>query len=215
MEVGPSGSQVAIPIYLGYRVITDDSMPTATTITTAGVYTLSITTAASVGDKITINGTEYTFVANDSTATGNVIKVGTDGTAAQQATNIAALTVTGFTLAVSNSTKVITFTNSSSTVPSVIPAINVTKAPSTGTLVATIVETTSKVKTIIYTTYLFARVVIGRGEGTPVSFVPVETDRNSLGSKDVLIHRRAFVMHPYGIKWAGSPELETPSDNEL
>ena len=53
-------------------------MPTATTITTAGVYTLSITTAASVGDKITINGTEYTFVANDSTATGNVIKVGAD-----------------------------------------------------------------------------------------------------------------------------------------
>ena len=77
------------------------------------------------------------------TATGNVIKVGTDGTAAQQATNIAALTVTGFTLAVSNSTKVITFTNSSSTVPSVIPAINVTKAPSTGTLVATIAETRS------------------------------------------------------------------------
>ena len=113
-------------------------MPTAITITTAGVYTLSITTAASVGDKITINGTEYTFVANDSTATGNVIKVGADGTAAQQATNIAALTVTGFTLAVSNSTKVITFTNSSSTVPSVIPAINVTKALSTGTLVAKI-----------------------------------------------------------------------------
>ena len=81
MEVGLSVSQVAIPTYLGYRVITDDSMPTATTITTAGVHTLSITTAASVGDKITINGTEYTFVANDSTATGNVIKVGADGTA--------------------------------------------------------------------------------------------------------------------------------------
>jgi hypothetical protein len=46
MEVGPSGSQIAIPTYLGYRVITDDSMPTATTITTVGVYTLSITTAA-------------------------------------------------------------------------------------------------------------------------------------------------------------------------
>ena len=42
-----------------------------------------------------------------------------------------------------NSTKVITFTNSSSTVPSVIPAINVTKAPSTGMLVATIAENRS------------------------------------------------------------------------
>ena len=62
---------------------------------------------------------------------------------------------------------------------------------------------------------MFARGVIGRGEGTPVSFVPVETDRDSLGSKDVLIHRRAFVMHPYGIKWKGSPTAETPSDAEL
>lgn len=67
----------------------------------------------------------------------------------------------------------------------------------------------------VFTTYLFARGVIGRGEGTPVSMVPVETDRDSLGSKDILIHRRAFVMHPYGIKWAGTSALETPSDEEL
>ncbi len=67
----------------------------------------------------------------------------------------------------------------------------------------------------VYTTYLFARGVIGRGEGTPVSMVPVETDRDSLGSKDILIHRRVFVMHPFGIKWKGTPELETPSEEEL
>lgn len=102
METGPSGSQIAIPTYLGYRVVVDDSMP----VDTSGA-------------------------------------------------------------------------------------------------------------TPIYTTYLFAKGVIGRGEGTPVSFVPVETDRDSLGSKDVLIHRRAFVMHPYGIKWIGNPTLETPDDTEL
>lgn len=67
----------------------------------------------------------------------------------------------------------------------------------------------------VYTSYLFARGVIGRGEGLPVSMVPVETDRDSLGSKDVLIHRRAFVMHPMGIKWIGNTELETPNDTEL
>lgn len=215
MEVGPSGSQIAIPTYLGYRVVVDDSMPTATTISTAGVYTLTISTAATAGDKISINGTEYTFVANDSTATGNVIKVGADGTAAQQAANIAALTVSGFTLANTAGQATVTFTNSSSTVASTMPAISVTKVATTGTLVAAIANTTPEVKSVVYTTYLFARGVIGRGEGTPVSFVPVETDRNSLGSKDVLIHRRAFVMHPYGIKWAGSSALETPSDDEL
>lgn len=67
----------------------------------------------------------------------------------------------------------------------------------------------------VYTTYLFARGVIGRGEGTPVSFVPTETDRDSLAGEDFLVNRRAFVLHPYGIKWKGSPAKKTPSNDEL
>lgn len=67
----------------------------------------------------------------------------------------------------------------------------------------------------VYTTYLFARGVIGRGEGTPVSIVPTETDRDSLAGEDYLINRRAFVLHPFGIKWKGNPEGVTPSNEEL
>jgi hypothetical protein len=69
----------------------------------------------------------------------------------------------------------------------------------------------------VYTTYLFARGVIGRGEGTPVSMVSTETDRDSLnsGGVDYLINRRAFVLHPYGIRWVGTPAEETPSNEEL
>lgn len=67
----------------------------------------------------------------------------------------------------------------------------------------------------VYTTYLFARGVIGRGEGTPVDFVSTETDRDSLAGEDYLIHRRAFVMHPMGIKWVGNPAGVTPSNAEL
>lgn len=67
----------------------------------------------------------------------------------------------------------------------------------------------------VYTTYLFARGVIGRGEGTPVSLTPTETDRDSLAGVDYLINRRAFVMHPMGIKWIGDPEGVTPTNAEL
>lgn len=67
----------------------------------------------------------------------------------------------------------------------------------------------------VYTTYLFARGSVGRGEGTPVSLTSTETDRDSLGSEDYLINRRAFVLHPMGIRWIGTSAKETPSNEEL
>ena len=67
----------------------------------------------------------------------------------------------------------------------------------------------------VYTTYLFAKGSIGRGEGTPVSLTPTETDRDSLAGEDILINRRALVLHPFGIKWIGNPEGVTPSNAEL
>lgn len=67
----------------------------------------------------------------------------------------------------------------------------------------------------VYTTYLFAKGAIGRGEGTPVSMVPTETDRDSLAGEDYLINRRAFVLHPFGMKWKGNPSGSTPSNEEL
>lgn len=67
-----------------------------------------------------------------------------------------------------------------------------------------------------YTTYLFAQGAIGRGEGTPATLTPVETDRDSLASTDILINRRAFVLHPQGMKWqATSIAGATPSNAEL
>jgi hypothetical protein len=67
----------------------------------------------------------------------------------------------------------------------------------------------------VYSTYLVARGVIGRGEGTPVDFTPVETDRDSLLGEDILIHRRAFVLHPLGVAWIGTAADTTPSNAEL
>ena len=65
-------------------------------------------------------------------------------------------------------------------------------------------------QTPIYTTYLFARGAIGRGEGTPVSLTPTETDRDSLAGEDFIIHRRALVLHAMGVKWKGTPAGHSP-----
>ena len=68
----------------------------------------------------------------------------------------------------------------------------------------------------VYSTYLFANGVIGRGEGVPTSLTPVETDRDSLASDDILINRRAMVLHPYGVAWQ-NPTLSTatPTNADL
>ena len=57
----------------------------------------------------------------------------------------------------------------------------------------------------VYTTYLFGDGAIGYQEVTPP--VAVETDRDSLQGDDILINRRHFILHPRGIKWAGTAGL--------
>ncbi len=65
-----------------------------------------------------------------------------------------------------------------------------------------------------YTSYLFGQGAIGRGEGSPD--VPVETDRDSLASDDILIHRRHFILHPRGIAFTDSSIAgASPTNAEL
>lgn len=62
----------------------------------------------------------------------------------------------------------------------------------------------------IYTTYLFGAGAIGfQDVGAPVG---VETDRDSLAGTDILINRRHFVLHPRGVKWAGSAGIAPAND---
>lgn len=64
----------------------------------------------------------------------------------------------------------------------------------------------------VFTTYLVGSGAIARGEGVPTSLTPVETDRNSLGSEDYLITRRAFVLHPMGVAWKEPSEYTNAAD---
>lgn len=64
----------------------------------------------------------------------------------------------------------------------------------------------------VYTTYLFGAGAIGYADGWPEE--SVETDRDKLAGDDILINRKAFVLHPRGVKWKGTPTGVSPSNTE-
>lgn len=65
----------------------------------------------------------------------------------------------------------------------------------------------------VYTTYLFGAGAIGYGEGNPKE--PVEMDRDILLGEEYLVNRRHFIMHPMGVRWAGTPAGTSPTNTEL
>lgn len=71
----------------------------------------------------------------------------------------------------------------------------------------------------IYTTYLFGNGAIALGNGNPVGHVATEVDRDKQtgGGIDYLINRKAFILHPRGIKYTGAvrEKVETPLRTEL
>lgn len=78
-----------------------------------------------------------------------------------------------------------------------------------------IVDDTCPVNDGVYTSYLFAQGAVSLGTGTPNALTLTETDRDSLASNDILINRKALVVHANGTKWVGTPAGATPSDTEL
>ena len=62
--------------------------------------------------------------------------------------------------------------------------------------------------------YFFGQGAIAFNEDTDGLEI-TETDRDTLKGEDVLISRRAFIMHPRGLQWVGTPVGTTPSNAEL
>ena len=194
-----SDSKVQIPTYLGYRVIVNDNLPYVTPGKAA--YTITIGGTYAEDDTVTADSVTYTVKATDTTNTkiAQGLKAALDADATfggKFATTINGEVIT-----------VVQKTAGTGSQPSV------SKSSTSGTVAAaTITDGTGNG---MYTSYLFAAGVIGRGEGTPTSLTPVETDRDSLKSTDYLIHRRALVLHPQGMAWTGTPTGATPSNSEL
>jgi hypothetical protein len=65
----------------------------------------------------------------------------------------------------------------------------------------------------VYTSYLFGAGAIGYEEGGVLN--PTETDRDILKGDNYITTRRAFILHPRGIKWQGAAAGASPTNTEL
>ena len=206
------GIQRSLPLaqWNGRTVLVDDGMPTEDVVSTSPVYSTTISTAATAGDKIKINGTEYTFVANDADDTGNKIKVGASGTAAQQATNIAAkVTIEDYTITASSGK--VTFTAASGKNPDQ-PVVTAIPAES-GTLAVTSATETAAVFVTNYTTYAL-------GEGAIIlddigDSVPYEMSRDpkTNGGQDTLYVRDRYICGVDGISFDKPASITASASN--
>ena len=207
---------IDIPTYQGMLLLVDDGMPRETAVATQGVYTLKVDTAFTAGAKINLLGVEYEFVANSASDTGAKIKVGADGTAAQQATNIKnkldAATegeATNFTYTVSSDTVTLTAVNTK-----VVAVPSYSKVSGTGA--ATVATTTAAVYVSKYTSYIL-------GAGFILSApAPVERpnysdyDPETDGGIEKLYTKERLIYHPNGFSLSvGNIAKESPTDAEL
>lgn len=74
------------------------------------------------------------------------------------------------------------------------------------------------VKGSVYTSYLFATGSIGRNTGNPAKLTTYETARDSAKGNDQVFTRRAFTMHPYGVKFTNDDREVgeiTPTNKDL
>ncbi len=67
-----------------------------------------------------------------------------------------------------------------------------------------------------YTTYLMATGAIGRNTGNPAALTTFEKARDAAKGNDNIFTRRAFTMHPYGVKWLNATvSAKTPTNSDL
>ena len=86
-----------------------------------------------------------------------------------------------------------------------------------------IVDDSMPVNSGVYDTYLIGAGAFTRDSGTPDGLISTETDRDKLKAEDFLINRKAFVLHPNGVSFKGTPtkayatnqDLETASNWQL
>lgn len=58
-----------------------------------------------------------------------------------------------------------------------------------------------------YMTYFLGKGVFVRDDGMPNGLIGTEIDRNKLKAQNILINRRALVMHPLGLSWKADAAL--------
>ena len=206
--------ELAIGTLNGRAVLVDDTMPAVETVTTPealGAYTITISTAGTAGDTITVDGQTYTLGSVTSTA-NKTLNAGDATTEAQALKTVLTAQYDG-RFAVSVSAGVVTLKQIFGG-EGALPVVSVT-----GTLKATAAQTVAgvaKVSQVRYTTY-----VLGDGaiEYTDCGAkVPYEMDRNpsANGGEDTLYGRQRKCFAPYGINFTKAHMASlSPTDEDL
>lgn len=67
----------------------------------------------------------------------------------------------------------------------------------------------------VYDTYLIGAGAFTRDSGAPSGLISTETDRDKLKAEDFLINRKAFVLHPNGVSFTGTPTKAYATNDDL
>ena len=78
-----------------------------------------------------------------------------------------------------------------------------------------IVDDTMPVNAGVYDTMFVGKGAFTRQEGAPTGLIGTETDRDILKSEDVLVNRKAFVLHPNGVSFIGTPSAAYATNDDL
>ncbi len=62
----------------------------------------------------------------------------------------------------------------------------------------------------VYDTYFLGKNSFIRQDGSPKGFIGVETDRDKLGAKNILINRWCQIIHPRGLSWKSDGTYTNP-----
>lgn len=212
---------VALADWNGRTVMVDDDVPTENVETTAGVYAVTISTAASAGDKIKINGVEYTWIANGGTpAAGEIALPSTNNVSNEASALVTALNAsTGAELSHytwSSSSGVISATEDSGHYGEGPFTAEVTLGGGGSMVIGSVSTTTAAVVNTKYITYL-----LGQGAFDYCDCgakVPNETWRDPKvnGGEDMLITRQRKLFAPRGFSFV-QPDtpLISPTDSHL
>lgn len=202
----------------GRLVLVDDDAPVSSVVTTAetkGVYTLTIGTAGTEGDKISVDGVVYTL--GEATSYENkTIAIGSSANTQATALKTVLASQYGGRFTVTSSTNKVVLTQVVGGTGA-IPTVSVTQAESTGAMVASIAQSTAgvaEVRTNAYTTY-----VLGEGAFKYTDCgakVPYEMDRNPArnGGEDTMYSRQRKCWAPVGISFINT-DIISPTNAQL
>lgn len=190
--------QIGLADWNGRTVLVDDDVPTETSYTSAGVYTVTIGGTVATGEKFVVDGAEFTV---SSTETPTAV-----------ATGLATALGSNAHYSVSRDGAILTLTEKSGQYGYGVPTVSTTSAA--GTIIPA--TTTAPASHTNYVTYILGQ---GAFDYCDVGAkVPYETDRDAKtkGGIDMLYTRQRKIFAPYGFSFKQpSTPIVSPTDVQL